>query len=112
MTKVPNQIALGRHRGMKISIRRSLAIMVGASILFFSGASDIRSLKQVPPAAAASAARAPVKDQPTPYDHDLQRLSEILGALHFLRGICNSSEGQKWRNEVQACRGAEREAPR
>jgi uncharacterized protein (TIGR02301 family) len=28
-------------------------------------------------------------------------LSEILGALHFLRGICNSNEGQKWRNEAQ-----------
>jgi uncharacterized protein (TIGR02301 family) len=38
----------------------------------------------------------------TPYDHDLQRLTEILGALHFLRGICGSNEGQKWRNEAQA----------
>src|ERR1700760_1698939 len=36
-----------------------------------------------------------------PYDHDLQRLSEILGALHFLRGICGANEGQKWRNEAQ-----------
>ncbi len=39
---------------------------------------------------------------PAPYDPDLQRLSEILGALHFLRGICGSNEGQKWRNEAQA----------
>lgn len=37
---------------------------------------------------------------PTPYDPDLQRLSEILGALHFLRGICGSNEGQKWRDEA------------
>ena len=96
-----------RYRGMKISIRRSLAITVGASILFLSGALNIRSLTQAPPAAAASAARAPVKDQPTPYAHDLQRLSEILGALHFLRGICNSSEGQKWRKEAQALIDAE-----
>jgi len=43
----------------------------------------------------------------TPYDHDLQRLSEILGALHFLRGICGSNEGQKWRNEAQALIDAE-----
>ena len=42
-----------------------------------------------------------------PYDHDLQRLSEILGALHFLRGICGSNEGQKWRNEAQALIDAE-----
>ncbi len=47
------------------------------------------------------------QDVPTPYDHDLQRLSEILGALHFLRGICNSNEGQKWRNEAQTLIDAE-----
>lgn len=42
-----------------------------------------------------------------PYDHDLQRLAEILGALHFLRAICGSNEGQKWRNEAQALIDAE-----
>jgi uncharacterized protein (TIGR02301 family) len=93
---VPDQIALRRHRRRKISIRCTLAIMVGASILFFFGTSDIRSLTQVAPAAATA-----------PYDHDLQRLSEILGALHFLRGICNSNEGPKWRNEAQALIDAE-----
>jgi len=49
----------------------------------------------------------PAQDQPAPYDPDLQRLSEILGALHFLRGICNNDEGQKWRNEAQALIDAE-----
>ena len=49
----------------------------------------------------------PPRKLPTPYDHDLQRLSEILGALHFLRGICGSNEGQKWRNEAQALIDAE-----
>jgi uncharacterized protein (TIGR02301 family) len=88
--------------------------MVGVNILFFFGASDIRSLTQAPPAAAKSRGSAPhdrgqatTQDQPVPYDHDLQRLSEILGALHFLRGICNSNEGQKWRNEALAIIDAE-----
>jgi uncharacterized protein (TIGR02301 family) len=36
-----------------------------------------------------------------PYDRDLQRLSEILGALHYLRNICGSNEGQLWRDEMQ-----------
>jgi uncharacterized protein (TIGR02301 family) len=49
----------------------------------------------------------PPQDQPAPYDHDLQRLSEILGALHFLRGICTGNEGQKWRNEAQTLIDAE-----
>ena len=48
-----------------------------------------------------------MQDQPAPYDPDLERLSEILGALHFLRGICNSNDGQKWRNEAQALIDAE-----
>jgi uncharacterized protein (TIGR02301 family) len=42
-----------------------------------------------------------------PFDADLQRLSEILGALHYLRGICGAKEGQKWRNEMQALIEAE-----
>lgn len=58
--------------------------------------------KPPPPPSSAPAAQPPAQDQPAPYDHDLQRLSEILGALHFLRGICNSNEGDKWRNEAQA----------
>ena len=41
------------------------------------------------------------KNTPAPFDHDLQRLAEILGSLHFLRDICGSNEGQKWRNEAQ-----------
>jgi len=54
-----------------------------------------------------SAGSAGAQSAPPPYDHDLQRLSEILGALHFLRGICGSNEGQKWRSEAQALIEAE-----
>lgn len=42
-----------------------------------------------------------------PFDADLQRLAEILGTLHYLRGICGANEGQKWRNEMQALVDAE-----
>ena len=44
---------------------------------------------------------------PAPYDRDLQRLAEILGALHYLRGLCGANEGAKWRNEMQALVDAE-----
>jgi uncharacterized protein (TIGR02301 family) len=43
----------------------------------------------------------------TPFDTDLQRLAEILGALHYLRGICGANEGPVWRNEMQALIDAE-----
>ena len=42
-----------------------------------------------------------------PYDTELQRLAEILGALHYLRPLCGVSEGQKWRTEMQALVDAE-----
>jgi uncharacterized protein (TIGR02301 family) len=60
-----------------------------------------------PPGQPLSQPPVPPQVQSAPYDHDLARLSEILGALHFLRGICGSNEGQKWRNEAQALIEAE-----
>jgi uncharacterized protein (TIGR02301 family) len=47
------------------------------------------------------------QDAPAPFDGDLQRLAEILGTLHYLRGICGANEGSKWRNEMQALIDAE-----
>jgi uncharacterized protein (TIGR02301 family) len=42
-----------------------------------------------------------------PYEAEMQRLSEILGALHYLRDVCGAKEGQTWRNEMQALVDAE-----
>ena len=47
------------------------------------------------------------QDAAAPFDTDLQRLAEILGTLHYLRGICGSNEGDKWRNQMQALIDAE-----
>ena len=53
-------------------------------------------------------AAAPVRAQaPAPFDGNLQRLAEIMGALHYLRGLCGANDGQKWRDEVQALIAAE-----
>jgi uncharacterized protein (TIGR02301 family) len=53
-------------------------------------------------------AGAPARAQaPAPFDSNLQRLAEILGSLHYLRAICGTNEGAKWRNEVQALIDAE-----
>ena len=56
-------------------------------------------------ATAAAPARAEIAA--APFDASLQRLAEILGALHYLRGICGANEGQKWRTEMQALIDAE-----
>src|SRR5215475_15246478 len=52
-------------------------------------------------------ASARAQDAAAPFDGDLQRLAEILGTLHYLRGICGSNEGAKWRNQMQALIDAE-----
>jgi uncharacterized protein (TIGR02301 family) len=46
-------------------------------------------------------------DTPAPFDGELQRLAEVMGALHYLRAVCGPNEGQKWRNEMQALIDAE-----
>ena len=56
---------------------------------------------------ACLAGPARAQDAAAPFDGDLQRLAEILGTLHYLRGICGSNEGGKWRNEMQALIDAE-----
>jgi uncharacterized protein (TIGR02301 family) len=57
-------------------------------------------------AAAGTPARA-IEGGPAPFDSDLQRLAEILGALHYLRNICGANEGQRWRDQMQALLEAE-----
>jgi uncharacterized protein (TIGR02301 family) len=50
----------------------------------------------------AAPVRAAEPVQSAPFDTELQRLAEILGALHYLRAVCGAKEGQKWRNEMQS----------
>ena len=58
-------------------------------------------------ATICGALSARAQDGAAPFDADLQRLAEILGALHYLRGICAANDGAKWRNEMQALIDAE-----
>jgi len=67
----------------------------------------VRAAAHKPQAQTSGSPEAAVQDTPMPYDRDLERLSEILGALHFLRGVCNSGEGEKWRSEAKALIDAE-----
>jgi len=42
-----------------------------------------------------------------PYDDRLMRLCEILGAVHYLRELCGSTDGQLWREKMQELINAE-----
>ena len=55
---------------------------------------------------AATPVRA-IEGGPAPFDSDLMRLAEILGALHYLRALCGANEGNKWRDQMSALLDAE-----
>lgn len=46
-------------------------------------------------------------EKPTPYDDRLGRLSEIIGAVHYLRNLCSVDGEPEWRQSLQALLEAE-----
>ncbi|MGE0849339.1 MAG: TIGR02301 family protein [Hyphomicrobiaceae bacterium] len=42
-----------------------------------------------------------------PYDDRLLRLSELLGAVHYLRELCGATDGQMWRDRMKELMDAE-----
>lgn len=55
----------------------------------------------------ATLAPATMAAESRPYDDKLLRLSEILGAVHYLRELCNSNEGLMWRDRMREILDAE-----
>jgi uncharacterized protein (TIGR02301 family) len=51
----------------------------------------------------------PAPEQTPPYEVELTRLSEVLGAVHYLRGICGDRNSANWRDDMSAL--IESEAP-
>ena len=48
---------------------------------------------------------------PAPYDRDLMRLSEIIGSLAFLRGLCTAPDAAEWPTRMKALIDAEGVTP-
>ena len=46
-----------------------------------------------------------------PYEKELLRLAEILGAIHYLRGLCGAEEGDLWRDKMEELMQAEAPNP-
>ena len=57
-------------------------------------------------ACGATSSRAQLPDT-RPYDRQLFRLAEILGAVHYLRELCDAKEGQQWRDQMKGLLTAE-----
>ena len=52
-------------------------------------------------AANPATAQRRITSDDRPYDARLLRLSEILGAIHYLRELCGANEGQIWRKQME-----------
>jgi uncharacterized protein (TIGR02301 family) len=48
-----------------------------------------------------------VEGPPPPYEPQLLRLAEILGALSYLRDICSAHDGDAWRGKMSSLLDAE-----
>jgi uncharacterized protein (TIGR02301 family) len=59
------------------------------------------------PALNAKAAPAPEAEPPRPYDPEILRLAEILGALTYLDALCASNPSGDWGGKMQALLEAE-----
>ncbi|MEM6617432.1 MAG: TIGR02301 family protein [Pseudomonadota bacterium] len=86
--------------GPKI-VLRAIAIVLGLGLGFM--AVDAQSQETAEEAAPAVAPDALI----APYEDELLRLSEILGAVHFLRTLCKFEDGPLWRERMQALIEAE-----
>jgi uncharacterized protein (TIGR02301 family) len=63
------------------------------------------------PAKEAPKDPAPPADASAPYDRDLMRMSEIIGALAFLRGLCAAPDAAEWPTRMKALIEAEGVTP-
>jgi uncharacterized protein (TIGR02301 family) len=75
-------------------------------ISFYSMLKRALTIALVALTVAATPVRA-IEGGPAPFDSDLMRLAEILGALHYLRTLCGANEGNKWRDQMSALIDAE-----
>jgi uncharacterized protein (TIGR02301 family) len=87
-------------------VRRAGTILCLLAALAANAAPALAQQRSGRPAAPAAKeapreANAP-NDIPAPYDRDLLRMSEIIGALAFLRGLCSAPDAADWPARMKA----------
>jgi uncharacterized protein (TIGR02301 family) len=75
-------------------IRLALLLCLTLAAPAFAQKAKGDAAKDTPPAAA-------VEEKPAPYDGRLERLSEIIGAVHYLRNLCMDKAEDNWRASMQ-----------
>jgi uncharacterized protein (TIGR02301 family) len=93
-----------------------MARMLSASLVAAPALAVERKSAPKKPAAAEKAPEAPVSPPPPsdgapPYEAQLLRLSELMGALSYLRGLCGDGDAAEYRARMAALLEAEAATP-
>lgn len=82
---------------------------LAAALMAFAlaGALPAASLAQTKTAPPATAPAPATPESPPPYENELLRLAEIMGALAFLRDLCGQNDGAEWHKQMAALLEAE-----
>ncbi len=94
-------------------MRRALVAILSAAALIAAGGASLAAQTSTPkpapatPPAAAAKTPAPAAEPPPPYQPQLLRLAEIMGALTYLRDLCGAGDGAKFRARMAALLEAE-----
>ena len=97
-------------------MRRSVAAIAGPATLLALIAAAMAAETSPPKSAPQSNASSPPKpadaappaaEQPPPYEPQLLRLAELMGALAYLRDLCGSGDGDQFRARMKALLDAE-----
>ena len=86
-----------------------LALIPAAEAFAQSRSSPARSAPK--PAEKDKEPPPPAEPPPAPYDRDLMRLSEIVGALAFLRSLCAEPDAAEWPARMKAILDSEGVTP-
>lgn len=77
---------------MKRRLSLSLLVSLGVAVPFAPG-------HAAQPSAPSPPAQ-PQQSKPAPYDNQMARLSEILGAVQYLRTLCPATGSEEWRKAM------------
>ena len=92
---------------LPVSSGRVLWRLAAVAMTAIALANGVPALAQEASPTAPTVSEAP---EP-PYEAQFLRLSEILGSIHYLRRLCDSREGNLWRDQMQALINAESPSP-
>ena len=88
--------------------RGAIAVACAVALFAASGHADAaQTTTPAKPAAAPEPTPPPVAERPLPYEPQLLRLAQMMGALAYLRDLCGAGDGAKFRAKMAALLSAE-----